>query len=236
MKRCLKSALACAALFTLSHPVLAADPPAAKLSGHYYLEGVNEVGSELLLKKDGKFQWGLSYGAVDQQADGTWTVAGNKVNLVTSSPDGEPVFKLFTEDEFKKLGSHDEQMAGQWKAEVGIPGRGGMPDVEIKFEANSGKSAIALTSGRGEAVVRMTGSEIWTRAGLRRKGSKGDYQWLAIPPRRAQERVAAFTLTDPKWLGNQAFKTLSFDIVANGLKAGPESMLSRGVYVMRPAN
>ena len=41
-------------------------------SGHYYLHGVMEVGSELLLQPDGKFQWMIAVGALDQYAEGTW--------------------------------------------------------------------------------------------------------------------------------------------------------------------
>jgi hypothetical protein len=35
------------------------------LAGHYYLQGVMEVGSELLLKADGRFEYMLAYGALD---------------------------------------------------------------------------------------------------------------------------------------------------------------------------
>jgi len=44
----------------------AADP-----SGHYVLQGVREVGSELLLKPDGKFEFMLAYGAADLWAKGS---------------------------------------------------------------------------------------------------------------------------------------------------------------------
>lgn len=233
MKHSLSSLLASAALLTLGHPALAADP-AEKVTGHYYLEGVNEVGSEIILKKDGKFMWGMSYGAVDQQVDGTWTVSDKKINLIASSPDGEPVFKLFSEEELKALGGNDKNAPGLWKAEIGIAGRGGMADVEVKFEAKSGKSAIAFTSDRGDAVVRMPPSETWARVGLRRKTSKADYQWINVPAKRALERVTGITLTDPKWLGSRAFQTLTLEVVARGLKAEPDTMLSKGVYVMRP--
>jgi hypothetical protein len=60
-------------LAALSHAALAQPLDAAArkaLSGHYYLQGATEVGSELLLTEDGKFQWMLSYGAVDQFAKG----------------------------------------------------------------------------------------------------------------------------------------------------------------------
>ncbi|NUG01762.1 hypothetical protein [Acinetobacter oleivorans] len=50
-------------------------------SGHYYLNGVMEVGSELLLQPDGKFQWMLAVGALDQYAEGTWWKNGDCIGL-----------------------------------------------------------------------------------------------------------------------------------------------------------
>ncbi|RZG49190.1 hypothetical protein EXG28_06450, partial [Acinetobacter baumannii] len=50
-------------------------------SGHYYLHGVMEVGSELLLQPDGKFQWMLAVGALDQYAEGTWWKNGDCIGL-----------------------------------------------------------------------------------------------------------------------------------------------------------
>lgn len=50
-------------------------------SGHYYLNGVMEVGSELLLQPDGKFKWMLAVGALDQYAEGTWWKNGDCIGL-----------------------------------------------------------------------------------------------------------------------------------------------------------
>ncbi len=50
-------------------------------SGHYYLHGVMEVGSELLLQSDGKFKWMLAVGALDQYAEGTWWKNGDCIGL-----------------------------------------------------------------------------------------------------------------------------------------------------------
>ncbi|AJB46806.1 hypothetical protein QMJ91_04715 [Acinetobacter baumannii] len=50
-------------------------------SGHYYLHGVMEVGSELLLQPDGKFKWMLAVGALDQYAEGTWWKNGDCIGL-----------------------------------------------------------------------------------------------------------------------------------------------------------
>lgn len=66
-----------------------AAPPDAFV-GHYYLSGVREVGSELLLKENGRYQWFLSYGAVDQSSDGGWKVVADEIVL---TPDPKPAGK-----------------------------------------------------------------------------------------------------------------------------------------------
>lgn len=50
-----------------------------KLPGHYYLTGVREVGAELLLRPDGRFQYSMAYGAVDEFAQGSWKVWNQQV-------------------------------------------------------------------------------------------------------------------------------------------------------------
>lgn len=47
----------------------------------YLLRGVMEVGSELLLEKEGKFKWYLAVGSLDQYAEGTWWKNGNCIGL-----------------------------------------------------------------------------------------------------------------------------------------------------------
>jgi hypothetical protein len=51
----------------------------ATLPGHYYLSGVTEVGAEILLRPNGKFEYSLAYGAVDEYAKGEWTVWNQRV-------------------------------------------------------------------------------------------------------------------------------------------------------------
>jgi hypothetical protein len=66
----------------------------AKLVGHYYLSGVMETGSELLLKADGRFDWFISYGAIDQVAEGRWGRVGKTVTLAVDMPTAnEPLFR-----------------------------------------------------------------------------------------------------------------------------------------------
>jgi hypothetical protein len=91
---------ALAALFmsvSLSSCAESPDPPPSKemeaLSGHYYLQGVTDVGSELLLRKDGQFRWMLAYGASDQTAQGKWQLKGPQVILKAVQPSS---FKTMT--------------------------------------------------------------------------------------------------------------------------------------------
>ncbi|OAI31229.1 hypothetical protein A1351_06155 [Methylosinus sp. R-45379] len=59
----------------------AGDP---SLVGHYYLSGVMETGSELLLRPDGRFDYMLAYGALDEIASGCWSRQGDVVTLAVS--------------------------------------------------------------------------------------------------------------------------------------------------------
>lgn len=69
--------------------------PDASLTGHYYLSGVMETGSELLLKADGRFEWYISYGAVDQVAKGRWGRTGQMVTLAADLPATDaPLFRV----------------------------------------------------------------------------------------------------------------------------------------------
>jgi hypothetical protein len=54
---------------------------APALAGEYYLEGVMEVGSGILLKEDHTFQMFFTYGSLDKSGSGTWTVRDSTVIL-----------------------------------------------------------------------------------------------------------------------------------------------------------
>jgi len=61
--------------------------------GHYYLSGIMETGSELLLREDGSFEWYMSYGALDQFANGTWRRESDRIVLAARQPDrNKPLF------------------------------------------------------------------------------------------------------------------------------------------------
>jgi hypothetical protein len=66
---------------------------AEDLAGHYVLQGIMEVGSELLLKSDGSFEYMLAYGAADYWDKGTWRSQDNGI-VLNSSGEKEAPFRL----------------------------------------------------------------------------------------------------------------------------------------------
>ncbi len=73
----------------------------AQVPGRYTLEGVMEVGSQIILRKDGSFEFYLAYGANDQYGKGCWTQHGKNVALIpagrrTISGTHTPADRTFT--------------------------------------------------------------------------------------------------------------------------------------------
>jgi hypothetical protein len=88
----------------------AAAPSDTAFVGHYYLSGVRETGSELLLRLDGSFDWFLSYGAVDQTAHGTWAREGKSIVLTTAPQSSDKPLFAFIEVEPWSAKAEDEML------------------------------------------------------------------------------------------------------------------------------
>jgi hypothetical protein len=71
---------------SIGKPTSADTAQQKKLAGHYYLKDVNEVGSEILLRPDGRFEYMLAYGAYDELSRGTWVVRNGRLVLRTPKP------------------------------------------------------------------------------------------------------------------------------------------------------
>ena len=72
----------------IATPAFAQHP--ASLVGHYDGHQM-EMGAELVLNANGRFQYGVAYGALDEEATGTWVLQGDQV-LLTSDPVTPPRF------------------------------------------------------------------------------------------------------------------------------------------------
>lgn len=67
-------------LLALALPAQAAD---SDLAGYYEGDAM-EIAAALELGADGRFRYGLSYGALDEQSEGAWVAEGDTVYLTTS--------------------------------------------------------------------------------------------------------------------------------------------------------
>lgn len=74
----------CASFLFVSAAQAAAKPQ--DLSGHYFLQGAMEMGSQLLLREDGTFTGQVAYGSADGYAKGTWLAHGDTLRLQAEQP------------------------------------------------------------------------------------------------------------------------------------------------------
>jgi hypothetical protein len=126
---------------------------AQALAGHYYLQGVQEAGSELRLHPDGRFEYFLAYGAYDEQATGTWSVQGGRVLLNTAGTSAPPRFSL------KQSASKPETPLTILVHDTN--GRG-LPAFEVYIDYGDGNPETGYTQEYG-----------WQARGLRGRQSEG---------------------------------------------------------------
>ncbi|MGJ5815366.1 hypothetical protein [Paludibaculum fermentans] len=114
---------------------------AQDLAGHYVLRGAHEVGSELLLKPDGRFEYMLAYGAADYSARGSWKRQEGVVVLNTQAP-VLPPFRMV------KGESNKEEFSRVWvKAANGQP----VPHIRVAVKAEDDVKE-SKTSNEGAAL------------------------------------------------------------------------------------
>ena len=126
------------------------------LVGHYYLMGVMETGSELLLRPDGLFEWSLSYGALDQDAQGAWRVEDDEVVLVTSVPNVRtPLFSYLSTGPWTAEAEQDRREHARSAIEAAIRARCPIfPAPEVM--ASSGEFGVpALPVRRARAATAL---------------------------------------------------------------------------------
>jgi hypothetical protein len=75
-------------------PAPAPAPAADAVSGKYRLAAGPDTAAELVLKPDGKFEYALEAGALDQHAAGRWTRHGDVLVLETLPKPVAPVFRV----------------------------------------------------------------------------------------------------------------------------------------------
>ena len=130
--------LAAALTISACGTLLAADPAV----GRYRLEGVHDAAGELLLRADGRFEYALAYGALDERAEGRWVRKGKALALITLPTPVPPVFRL---------------------APRGAPAAG-VPTLRVAWPDGRGIGGIDFRIGfdRGEPIVDYTQEDGWT--------------------------------------------------------------------------
>jgi hypothetical protein len=109
-------------------------------AGDYRLVGEHDVASGLRLRTDGRFQYFLSAGALDEQAEGRWSVAGRRVVLVTEPVPKPPVFR---QEESGRTGS------AALGVRVDSPERRGIAGVDLRIGFDEGEPIEAYTQEDG---------------------------------------------------------------------------------------
>jgi hypothetical protein len=127
----------------LSFLLLAVAAPAAAEgpAGRYRLTGEQDVASQLVLHRDGRFDYRLAAGALDERSRGYWRRVGKEVRLTTEPKPVPPVFAL--QDETRGAGPFRVRVV--WPDGRGIAG----VDLRVGFD-------------RGEAVAGYTQEEGWS--------------------------------------------------------------------------
>jgi hypothetical protein len=109
-------------------------------AGDYRLVGEQDVASGIRLKPDGRFQYFLSAGALDEQAEGRWSAAGGVVALVTEP---KPVSPLFRQSDPRKTDSAAVTI------QVSSPEGHGIAGVDLRIGFDDGAPIDAYTQEDG---------------------------------------------------------------------------------------
>jgi hypothetical protein len=115
--------------------VAAAGP--VPVEGAYRLVGVREAAGGLELGADGRFRYGFTYGALDEQAEGRWRLDGNRVLLTTDPAPRPPDWSLV---------AAEPGDPGQFAIRLEGPDRRPIPNIEVEVRMSDGSVEKGATS------------------------------------------------------------------------------------------
>ena len=104
------------ALALIATPAAAQDSP---FVGEYSLAEGPDVGGGLLIRNDGRFQYILAAGALDERAEGRWEARGETICLTT---DPKPVAPAMTKGALLEVDGAVPTLLVTWPNGRGIPG------------------------------------------------------------------------------------------------------------------
>lgn len=126
----------CAAALLAAAPAPAGSP----FAGHYRLKDGPDVVAELILKPDGRFEYGLSAGALDERSAGRWVETDGKVTLHTEPKPKPPVFSV---------GPQSKSADVPFKLLVTWPNGRGIAGVDFRMGFDSGEWVSDYTQDYG---------------------------------------------------------------------------------------
>ncbi len=137
----------------IAAPATAQESPFA---GEYSIAEGPEIGGGLLIRNDGRFQYMLAVGALDERADGRWETHGDTICLTT---DPKPVPPAMEKGPLIEVDGAVPTLLVTWPNGRGIPG----VDFTIGFD-------------RGDPVEDYTQSDGWTMP----EGDKRIPRWIEV--------------------------------------------------------
>ena len=117
---------------------------AADMSGRYHLTGQREMGSELMLKPDGTFEFMWAYGSADYWGRGTWKRDHDVVILTSADSKLKPPFGLVKSAQGK---------AGETRIRVVGPRGNPVPDIEVYLMVDGDEPIQRRTDSDGVALI-----------------------------------------------------------------------------------
>ncbi|WP_313437067.1 hypothetical protein [Novosphingobium sp.] len=161
--------------------------------GHYYLSGIMETGSELLLRADGSFEWYISYGALDQFSHGRWHREGETIVLAARLPSRDkPMFGYLDTQPWSAEAAAAAQGPGERPGGLAVrvidPRSGETAHgVTAALRFADGSQAEVTTTGSGPTVVADVPDADLVSVRLSAPYAPGRDVDLRIPPVRSGE-------------------------------------------------
>jgi hypothetical protein len=178
---------------TIAPKLARADSPV----GHYTLRGLREVGSDLVLYENGRFEYMLAYGSYDEYAKGTWKRDGQRVILNSEGKDAPVKFTLKQTETRPEPGIFVlvNNKAGRGIASI---------DVMLQFDGNDVKTGYTQTYG---FEYPLENNRLPRAIGLGLRRYNVEPQWTHITGNKGN--VFVFEL-DPGDLGQAKFRDQVF--------------------------
>jgi hypothetical protein len=173
-------------------------------AGTYRLVGEQDAASGLLLQRDGHFRYFLAYGALDEEAEGRWSVADKVVTLVTEP---KPVLPAFTQGPSAKSDSAPLTVQVSW------PDGRGVALVDLRIGFDEGPPVDGYTQEDGWS---LPAEERRIPRWIELKVPMHDFTSPRFPIDAGAGNALAFTLT-PNDLGKFDFEGIRIEVEPGAL-------------------